>query len=160
MRSDIEERLRRIEARQFIEDMITRYAMGGDRKNDPAIFGPLLAEDAVWEAEGFGRFEGRDTITSALSSFAQTHVFWSIHYMTTPLIEFDAELRTARCRWYLWELATMLHEDSPRDSWVGGWYDSNLRDDDGTWHFTYINLDLRLLAEAVPPWGMKKRFDQ
>lgn len=160
MNHDVGERLRRIEARQAIEDLVTRYAMGGDRKNDPALFGPLLAPDAVWEAEGFGRFEGREAITSALAGFAQTHILWSIHYMVTPLIEIDQDIKTARCRWYLWELATMLHEDRHRDSWACGWYDSDLRSDEGNWLFTHIKLDLRMVAEATPPWGMKKAFDE
>lgn len=157
---NIDERLRRIEARQSIEDMLARYAMGGDRKNDPAILGPLFADNAVWEAEGFGRFEGRDTIATTLAAFAGTHVFWSIHYMVSPLIEIDDEILTARCRWYLWELASMLNDGQPRDSWVCGWYDSKLRFDGAKWVFTHVKLDLRLRAEAVPPWENKKAFDQ
>jgi hypothetical protein len=157
---DLDERLQRIEARQFIEDMLARYAMGGDRKNDPAIMGPLFAEDAVWTCEGFGRFEGRDNITAAVSAFAQTHILWSVHYMVSPLIEIDADLRTARCRWYLWELATVTHEGTPRDSWLCGWYDSQLRRINERWEFTYVELDIRLLAEASPPWGIKKPFDE
>lgn len=154
--SSIEQRLARIEARQFIEDMLSRYALGGDSKNDPAIFASLFAEDAVWEAEGFGRYEGRDTITHTLAAFAQSHILWSFHYMVTPLIEFDDELRTARCRWYLWELATMQTDNGPRDTWLCGWYDSQLRRAGEIWLFTYVKLDLRLMGEAVPPWELKK----
>ena len=78
---------------------MARYALAADRKNDPEMFAPLFAEDAVWEADGFSRYEGRDAIVKGLAEVAETQILWSVHFMVSPLIESDSDLRGARCRW-------------------------------------------------------------
>ena len=59
----LEERITRLEDIEAIKGLITTYAQGADRNNDPAILAPLYTEDAVWEAEGFGRHEGIEAIS-------------------------------------------------------------------------------------------------
>jgi hypothetical protein len=154
--SSTEERLARLEARAEISDLVARYAQGADRKNDPAILGPLFADEATWSAEGFGTLVGRDRIAAGLAAVAAQRVLWSIHYMVSPLVELAEDGVTARCHWYLWELCTQSGEAGPSDTWFGGWYDSDLIRTDGGWHFTRVTLDIRLQGEANPPWQLKK----
>ena len=157
-----EHRLARLEARAEIGDLVARYALGADRKNDPAILGPLFAADAVWSAEGFSDLVGRDVIAAGLAGLAADRVLWSIHYMVSPLIELAADLRSGRCHWYLWELCTMAPaggdpaQDSPTDTWFGGWYDSDVVLAPEGWRFSRVKLDVRLQGEAVPSWQFKK----
>jgi len=151
-----EERLARLEARAEISDLVARYAQGADRKNDPAILGPLFADDAVWTAEGFGDLVGRDAIASGLAAIAAARVLWSIHYMVSPLVELAEDGRTARCHWYLWELCTLSEGTRPTDSWFGGWYESALAKTENGWRFTRVRLDVRLQGEALPQWQFKK----
>lgn len=151
-----EERLARLEARAEITDIVARYAHGADRKNDPAILGPLFTEDASWSAEGFAALVGRDAIATGLSAVAAERVLWSIHYMISPLVELAEDGRTARCHWYLWELCTMAEDGGPADSWFGGWYDSTLIKTEAGWRFTSVVLDVRLQGAAIPPWQLKK----
>ncbi|ABQ67335.1 hypothetical protein HY78_21675 [Rhizorhabdus wittichii DC-6] len=152
----IEQRLARIEARAEITDLVARYARGADRKNDPAILGPLFAEDALWSAEGFAALTGRAAIATGLAALAADRVLWSIHYMTAPLVELSDDGATARCHWYLWELCTLSEAAGPTDSWFGGWYDSELRRTGEGWRFTRVTLDVRIQGEANPPWQLKK----
>ena len=122
----LELRLRRLEACEAIRKLIATYAVGADRKNDPAILGPLFSADAVWEADGVAHLVGRDAIAAGLSRLANEFVTWSLHYMVSPLIDVDDTVLSAHCRWYLWELCTMNQgAGHAADTWYGGWYDSN-----------------------------------
>lgn len=156
----IEERLFRIEARHAITDLVARYAHGADRRNDPAMMQPLFHEDATWSAEGFATFHGVAAIGEGLARIAAAQVFWSIHYMIAPYVAFAADGRSATCRWYLWELSTMAAGTSEEDRWLGGWYDSLVKFGNEEWKFASVTLDLRVQGTAMPPWTIKKAFDQ
>jgi hypothetical protein len=146
-------RLERIEAAEAIGNLIARYARGADSKNDPVVFGRLLHEHAVWEANGFGRFEGRSAIVAALSRVAQERILWCVHYMVAPLIEISPTGKTATCSWYLWELAKMPDESgNPQDSWIAGYYDTDLSLGPQGWAFDRIALDIRLIGATALPW--------
>ncbi len=153
----VTDRLDRIESIEAIRAMVARYAIGADRRNDPEIMGPLFSEDAVWESEGFSRYVGRSAIAEGLAAIAAERVLWTIHYMVSPLIELDMDGAGARCRWHLWELATMRGEDGAvSDNWFGGWYDARLARTDDGWCFTSVLLDVRLTGRAEPAWDYKK----
>lgn len=152
----VEQRLSRLEAREAIADLIVHYARGGDRGNDPAIMGPLFADNGRWESEGFAVLEGRPAIERGLAAIAATRVRWSIHYMTTPLITLSEDVQTAACTWYLWELCTMQGPDGMRDEWLGGVYDSALTLTAEGWKFSRVRLDIHVQGEAIPPWSVKK----
>ena len=152
----IELRLRRIEACEAIRKLIATYAVGADRKNDPAILGPLFSPGAEWVLDGVAHLVGREQIAAGLSDLAQGFVTWSLHYMVSPLIDLGPDATTATCRWYLWELATMRQDDgSLADTWYGGWYDSTLSLHDGEWLFDRVRLDPRIVSPAAAPWTGK-----
>jgi len=157
---DVADRLARLESSEAIRALVARYAIGADKRNDPDIMGPLFADDAVWEAEGFTKYVGRDVIAKGLAEVAASQILWTVHYMVSPLIELDADGNSARCRWYLWELATMDNNGRPEDRWLGGWYDSKLRRETSGWKFAHVVLDIRLLTPAARPWDGKKMFDK
>ncbi|WP_411817210.1 nuclear transport factor 2 family protein [Hyphococcus sp. DH-69] len=153
-------RLRRVEASEAIRQLIAVYAVGADRKNDPNILGPLFSENAVWEANGIVRLQGRDAIAKGLSKLAKEFVTWSLHYMVSPLINLDNTVQKATCRWYLWELCTMSHEDEGvADTWYGGWYDSRLSYHEEGWLFDWVKLDPRLASSTETPWTGKTPLD-
>lgn len=152
----LETRLAALEARSEIGDLVAKYARGADRQNDPAILGPLFADDATWSAEGFAALEGREAIAAGLAEIATSRVLWSIHYMVAPLVEFGPDGNSAGCTWYLLELCTLQENGLAADSWFGGWYDSQLIKTAGGWRFSQVVLDVRLQAEAFPAWKLKK----
>lgn len=152
----LEQRLRRMEAFEAIRQLIAKYAVGADRKNDPEILGPLFSDHAVWEADGITHLEGRDAIAAGLSGLADEFVTWSLHYMISPLIAVDESAQTATCRWYLWELCTMKQENGDTaDTWYGGWYDSRLSRHGDTWLFDWVRLDPRIASPNDAPWTGK-----
>lgn len=160
MDGGFELRLRRIEACEAIRKLIATYAVGADRRNDPAILGPLFSADAEWELDGVAHLVGRDAIASGLSEIARTYVTWSLHYMASPLIDTAPDARSATCRWYLWELATMKQPDrSEADTWYGGWYDSRLSEHDGVWLFDRVRLEPRIDSPNASPWTGKVQND-
>lgn len=152
----VEQRLGRIEARAEIGDLVARYALGADRRNDPAILGPLFTADATWSADGFGVLRGRDAIARGLAAIAAERVLWSIHYMVSPLIVLDAATGRGGCQWYLWELCSIRTGDGAQDQWLGGWYDSQVERTDDGWRFSSVTLDVRLQGAAMPAWALKK----
>lgn len=148
--------LRHLQSLEAIRGLIGRYAIGADRKNDPAIMAPLFAPDAVWECEGFGRFEGRDTIARALSETAQKQILWTLHYMVSPTIEVDGD--RADGSWYLWELATVAGEaGAPRSVWCGGTYDATFVCLEERWYFHHVRLNIRLSTPFDRPWDLNPR---
>lgn len=155
MASELEKRIDRLESIEEIKKMIGLYARAGDAKNDPKIFGKLLSEDAVWECEGFGRFEGRETILRELSGVAQERILWALHFMTTPIVEIGADGTSATAFWYLWETAKARESAGAeaKSTWIGGWYESKLARRGGKWKWTYIRLFLKLFSpNAKPEW--------
>lgn len=156
MDDDWEVRLRRMEAFEAIRQLIATYAIGADRKNDPAVLGPLFSANAIWEADGVAHLVGRGAIAAGLSDLANEFVTWSIHYMVSPLISVDDVALTATCRWYLWELCTMKQDGgAAADTWYGGWYDSRLSVNDGAWLFDWVRLDPRIASPNKVPWTGK-----
>jgi SnoaL-like domain len=156
----LELRLRRVEASEAIRKLIATYAVGADRNNDPAILGPLFSHAAEWQLDGVAHLVGRDVIAEGLSQIARTYVTWSIHYMVSPLIDLADDARSATCRWYLWELATMKQDDGTEaDTWYGGWYDSRLSECDGVWLFDHVRLEPRIDSPNANPWAGKVQND-
>ena len=154
--TDIDLRLRRMEAFEAIRQLIATYAIGADRKNDPEILGPLFSEQAIWEADGIAHLVGRDAIATGLAGLANDFVTWSLHYMISPHITVDEAAEKAVCRWYLWELCTMKQESgASAGTWYGGWYDSRLGLHDGTWLFDWVRLEPRLASATETPWQGK-----
>ncbi len=149
-----------MEACEAIRKLIATYAIGADRKNDPAILVPLFSEQAEWQLDGVAHLVGRKTIAEGLSQLASTYVTWSLHYMVSPLIELAEDALSATCRWYLWELATMKQEDGTEaDTWYGGWYDASLSVHDGVWLFDRVRLEPRIDSPNSTPWNGKIRHD-
>lgn len=152
----LEHRIAILEARAAITDLVARYAQGADRRNDPAIMGPLFAADASWSSEGFAALEGRGAIAAGLAAIAADKVLWSIHFMVAPVIALADDARSGVCQWYLWELCTMQTDGGPQDQWLGGWYDATVTHTEEGWRFQTVLLDIRTQGEIAPPLFLKK----
>ena len=159
----LEQRLNVLEASESIRNLIGRYATAADQKNHPVLMQPLFHENAVWCAQGFGEYVGRENIIQALSSIAKEQVLWSLHVMGQADIEIASDAKTATARWVLWELSTLAsseqtqvqsqfpsecdqpHKAPTQDHWLGGFYETSLSPDaTGTWHFDRVRLNLTL----------------
>jgi hypothetical protein len=152
MPATLEQRIKRLEDIEAIRLLVGRYAHGADRNNDPQIMGALLADDAVWEAPGFGRYEGRDEITRQLARIGREEILWSLHYMVSPVIEVAPSGQSSRCHWYLWELAKMPGGDGAQSHWIGGCYHSELIETAAGWRFSHVLLNLKLNSRYSEGW--------
>jgi len=157
--ADVAARLRRLEDRALLHDLIVAYARACDRGNDPHALAPLFSADAVWECKGFGRYQGRQTVALALKAIAGEKIWWSLHYMISPAIEFDAGGDAASLFWYLWEAATLPAEETGRAQahWIGATYDARAVRDGDRWRFSAMELKLNLCSPFERGW-VEQRF--
>ena len=140
---NLEQRLHYLESCEAIRRLIGRYATAADQRNNPAILQHLFHDEAVWAANGFGEFQGRQEILDALSDIAEAQVLWSLHIMAMPDIELQDE-RHATASWMLWEVCNLAHGEQPAQmSCLGGFYQTQVRQNDaGEWKFDRVELNL------------------
>ena len=60
--AQLEQRVQALEDINAIRHLKARYAAYCDDHYNPEGIAALFTEDAVWESQGLGRFEGRDDI--------------------------------------------------------------------------------------------------
>jgi uncharacterized protein (TIGR02246 family) len=158
---DLRRRVAILEDREEIRDLIERYAEAADRANDAALMAELFAVDAIWEAPGFGRFEGSDAITRGLADIAKTRLLWTMHYMISPRSEVAADRTTARVSWRVWELATVPGKNPPQPEavWGGGNYQVDLVRRAERWQFQHVRLNLELASLYREGWATCRLSD-
>ena len=155
MDTETQDRLDRLEAIEAVRQQIGRYALAGDRKNDPEIMTSLFTGDAIWDAKGFGRYEGRDAIVSGLSDIARQKVLWSLHFPASPLIEIAPDRKSATAFWWLWELATLRDDDGGESSsFMGGTYEGRLVKEGEVWRFSRIDLRFQTITPFKDGWNL------
>ena len=144
MLTDIERQVARLTATENIRNVIARYAKAGDDQNNPDEMRKLLAEDAVWEAKGFGKFEGRDLIAEKLADIGREMIVWSLHFPVSPIIDIAEDLTTAHAFWWLWELTTMRGDEGAEESnWLAATYECDfVRAADG-WKIKHLVLEVK-----------------
>ncbi|MEM7541438.1 MAG: nuclear transport factor 2 family protein [Pseudomonadota bacterium] len=141
-------------ANEKIRNVIARYAKAGDDFNDPDEMGKIFTEDAVWEAIGFGRFEGRDSIVAELATIGKEKIIWSLHFPATPIIDLNASLDAAKVSWWLWELMTMREEQGDQNRWMGATYDADFVRAADAWRIKHLTLNIQKMVpfeEGPPP---------
>lgn len=144
MTHDLEQQVARLTAAENIRNVIARYAKAGDDQNNPDEMRKLLAKDAVWEAKGFGKFEGRDLIAEKLADIGREMIVWSLHFPVSPIIDIAEDLATAHAFWWLWELTTMRGDGGVEESnWLAATYECDfIRAGDG-WKIKHLVLEVK-----------------
>jgi len=156
---ELRRELRSLKDHAAITNLITAYARGCDRGNDLLLLAPLFTADASWQCDGFGTYHGRETVAAALKEIAGAKIWWSLHYMISPQIEFDASGDRASAFWYLWEAATLPSSDNDEaeSTWIGGTYDAEVARVGDRWLFRKMELKLNLASPYGEGW-VKQRF--
>ena len=144
MTRDLEQQVARLTATENIRNVIAKYAKAGDDQNNPDEMRKLLAKDAVWEAKGFGKFEGRDLIAEKLADIGREMIIWSLHFPVSPIIDIAEDLTTAHAFWWLWELTTMRGDGGAEESnWLAATYECDfIRAGDG-WKIKHLVLEVK-----------------
>lgn len=150
----LETRLSWLEAAETLRSLVARYAEAADRGNDARLMRAIFTDDAIWEAPGFGAYQGGDVIAAALEQIATEKVVWALHLMGAPTIEIAPNGATATLSWRMWELAKLKDGNAtPTDHWLGGGYQARaIRDGDKRWRFSHVVLNLSLIAPVGAVW--------
>lgn len=88
---DFEERLRRLEDRTELQDLIVRYFVSADDDNYAALEN-TLAPDVVFGASGFGDAVGREAVMAFLIS-SRAEMGQTVHTPNYQLVEFQSDAR-------------------------------------------------------------------
>src|SRR5713101_1964785 len=68
--AQLEQRVQALEDVNAIRHLKARYAASCDDQYNPDGIAALFTEDAVWESQGLGRFEGRGAIRAFFETIA------------------------------------------------------------------------------------------
>ena len=113
--AQLERRVQALEDVNAIRNLKSRYAAYCDDNYNPEGLAALFTEDAVWESQGLGRYEGRDAIRDFFRGASQLFTF-AIHYSLNGQIEVNGD--TAKAQWYLFMPCTL--GDGNRAMWRAG----------------------------------------
>ena len=126
----LERRIMDLEAADEIRNLKATYAAACDDNYNPDAIAALFVEDAVWESDGLGNFEGREAIREFFRGISSYFTF-ALHYGLNPKIEVAGD--TASARWYLFMPCTV--SDGGRALWRAGIDDEEYVRVDGRWMF-------------------------
>jgi hypothetical protein len=139
----IEQRFKRIEDREAIEELLITYGQFLD-KQDLVGYSNLFAADGVWEG-GIGSAKGPAEIRQMLETvFARTtrgQYVGSYHIMSDVIIDVDGDSATSWSRW-TWLVEAEDGSPVPRRS---GHYEDKLVRENGQWKFKH-----RLTVTELP----------
>jgi hypothetical protein len=147
-----DKRLERLEACEAVRRCVFRYALAGDRGNDGKILRGLFAEDATYEATGFGRFHGREAIAQGLEEIARDRVRWAVHVPGGPLIDVAEDACTAKAFWWVWVPVRLRVEGQDVPYWGAGHYNAELVHSPSGWVFQRLLFEPKLQTPFEGPW--------
>ena len=147
-------RLKLIEDRQAIHDVIVRYCRGVDR-SDPALVMAAFHDDAI--DNHFGSSlpfrEAIGTLKAARSGGGSPSKTTSMHNICNVLIEVDGDI--ARCESYVIVIVRIPHHGGAVDWTHAGRYVDRFERRNGEWRIAYrtVVYDLERFDEVVPAPG-------
>ena len=112
---ELRDRVRHLEDIEALRNLKAEYAAACDDNYDPDRLAALFVEDATWESQGMGRYEGREAIREFFRGISGHFVF-ALHYGLNPQIEVTGD--TAWGRWYLFMPCTV--GDTGKAMWRAG----------------------------------------
>ena len=115
MVEELRDRVRRLEDIEALRNLKAEYAAACDDNYDADRLAALFVEDATWESQGMGKYEGREAIREFFRGISGHFVF-ALHYGLNPQIEVNGD--TARARWYLFMPCTV--GDTGKAMWRAG----------------------------------------
>ena len=127
---ELEKKVQVLEDADAIRNLKATYAGHCDDNYNPDKIAELFVEDAVWESQTLGKFEGREAIREFFRGASKIYSF-ALHYGLNPHIEVTGD--TARARWYLFMPCTMA--DGNKAMWRAGIDDEEYVRVNGEWKF-------------------------
>lgn len=140
--ADLLERLQRMEDVEAIKQLKAEYCAACDADHDPALVGPLFVEDAVWEASGITRAEGRPAIEKYMGDLRATgRIRNSAHNVFNPRIAVNGDEATGH--WRLLMLYTANAGDGEIEHHrIIGWYRERYVRHEGQWRYASLYCEV------------------
>ena len=148
---DLEKRVQALEDAQALRNLKARYAEYCDAGYDADKIAEMFTEDAVWESEGLGKYEGREQIRQFFRGASKIYTF-AVHYNLNPHIEVNGD--TARVRWYTFMPCTVA--DGNRAVWRSGIDDEEYVRVDGEWKFKRKSSAPRFSTPYSEGWALTR----
>ncbi len=145
-------RLEILEANEALRNLVTRYAIAADHRNDPVMMSAIYTDDIVWSAEGFGTYRGKHEVTSYVAQLAQDSIVWTMHYMVSPSFTFNEDVTRAQCHWYLFEMAQIRTDGAPLSHWIAADYIAEAVREGDAWRFCRVELRPKLISPYREGW--------
>jgi ketosteroid isomerase-like protein len=152
--ADLERRVRVLEDVEAIKTLKARYADACDRGYDADTLASLFTDDAVWESDLFGRYEGREAIRQFYRDVSADITF-AMHYMVNPIIAVDGD--EGRGAWHLFQTATFAEDNQA--IFGAARYEDRYARVDGEWKFRRVKLISVFWTPYEQGW-VKRRFVQ
>jgi SnoaL-like domain len=149
----IEARLRQLEDRQAIHDVILRYCRGVDR-SDPDLILSAFHDDAIDNHFGVVLpFREAITTLKAARNRSSPSMTTSMHNICNVLIELDGDV--ARCESYLIVIVRIPKDGGDIDWLHAGRYVDRFERRNGEWRIAYrtVVYDLERFDEVMPAAG-------
>lgn len=153
--SDLEQRLRRWEDTEAIKRLKFEYGRLIDEGLGSGDDGPFpqpelldqFVDDAVWEADYHGRFEGKEVIRDFLAG-VRGQVTFSLHFMMNPVIRIGESGTEAAARWLSLETLTV----QGGAVWLATEYHDELVKEDGRWRFRRVTARIFFMTPFEQGW--------
>lgn len=151
----LEQRISRLEDVEAIKNLKAQYALYCDNGYDADGLVSLFVDDAAWESNAFGTYHGKQEIHGFLTTLADESIKWALHYMISPVVDVAEDGNSARGRWYLLELGTLVGLDNPstRDPVImTANYDDEFVKVDGEWKFARVKVHFHQVSNLADGW--------
>jgi ketosteroid isomerase-like protein len=157
--SDLEQRIQRLEDIEAIKRLKMEYATACDRNYDAAAVAELFVEDAVWESNVLGTYQGRAEIYDFIDG-SERETPWIVHIVTNARIDVAPSGENATGAFSLLEISTVTDEHSAEggDSVVStATYEDTFVKHDGRWYFQRVIANWHQISNLDPGWA-RQRF--
>lgn len=150
----IEQRLLVLEEVAAIERLKYEYGrlidegLAGQAPFPQAALLDQFSEDAIWQANVHGRFEGRDEIGAFFARVAES-VSFSLHYMVNPIIDLAPSLTEATGHWLTFETLTV----NGQAAWLAATYDDVYTKAAGRWQFQQVTAQISFMTPYEHGWA-------
>lgn len=137
-----------IQKLKFAYGRLIDEGLGGNGEWPPPALLDQFTDDAVWEANYHGRFEGKEALRAFFAS-VQGVVSFSLHYMMNPTIEIAESGTEATAHWLSLETLTV----GGNAVWLTTTYDDELTKASGCWLFRHTRAHIFFMTPYEQGWA-------
>jgi hypothetical protein len=157
----LEQKLERLWDQNEVRKLMGRYAFCGYARTWEKVPKMFATRDDIWiDCEGFGVFDGAAGVERFFvhwhhSMEGDAKGIFSIHTLTTEVIEVAADGETARGLWISpgAESRRTVPDNQLESFWIWGLYAIDFIKEDGEWKFWHFRIPHLMLSDYHSSWN-------